>query len=80
MDELRNAVYQKALDYIAHTGAYPTVEKFDEDHAPIGPRLRKEMVAVGLLFEQHGRLVPYSDVPTSAAYQRYHKALDAEGF
>lgn len=39
-----NISIQRALQYIHNTGETATVEQFDEDHEPIGPLLRKDLV------------------------------------
>lgn len=47
---------QKYADYIANTGGTPTIEEFDEDWEPIGPKVRRELRMTGVAEERHGLL------------------------
>ncbi len=47
--------YAKYTDYIKNAGK-PTVEWFDDDWSPIGPQVRRDMQAAGLIREINGRL------------------------
>lgn len=46
--------HKSVLDYITNSGGAPTIEHFDEDHAPIGPKLREDMKAARLIWEHAG--------------------------
>lgn len=46
--------HKSVLDYISNSGGAPTIEHFDEDHAPIGPKLREQMKAARLIWEHAG--------------------------
>lgn len=47
----------KYVDYIRNTGMGPlAVHLFDEDHEPIGPSLRKALVAAGLVTQDEDGL------------------------
>lgn len=46
-----------ALQYITNTGGTPTIEEFDDDHAPIGMRLRERMLSKGVAYESGGRIL-----------------------
>lgn len=48
--------YAKYLDYIKNSGGNPTVAWFDEDWEPIGPTVRREMEAAGLIRVIEGRI------------------------
>ena len=52
-----NQVHQKALDYIRNAGGSPKIAHFDEDHEPIGPRLREQMKQAGLIWERDGKVM-----------------------
>ena len=39
----------KALQYIVNTGGSISIEHFDEDHEPIGPWLRADLLGAGLI-------------------------------
>jgi len=47
-------LHREALDYIRNTGGSPKVQWFDDDFEPIGPNLRADMLALGLITEQDG--------------------------
>jgi hypothetical protein len=49
-----NQMHKKALDYIQNAGGSPKIEWFDDDHEPIGPRLREDMKDAGLIVEKDG--------------------------
>jgi hypothetical protein len=38
-----------ALRYVRNAGGAPEVAWFDEDHEPIGPSLRADLIAAGLI-------------------------------
>ena len=43
---------QRYVDYIRNTGQKPLpTAAFDDDWEPIGPMIRKEMTALGLIYE-----------------------------
>ena len=44
-----NERFQKYLDYIDNTGGHPTIAEFDEDWEPIGPMVRRDLEAAGLI-------------------------------
>jgi phage terminase large subunit GpA-like protein len=47
--ETSNPSHAKVLQYLANAGGQVTVQQFDEDHDPIGPRLRTAMYLEGLV-------------------------------
>jgi hypothetical protein len=49
-----NDIYQRALEYIRNTGGTPSREWFDDDHEPIGPALRTDLLKAGLIEESDG--------------------------
>jgi hypothetical protein len=49
-------MFQKYLEYIKNTGGNPSIEWFDTDWEPIGPKVRKDMVKAGLIKEVNGKL------------------------
>lgn len=53
---MENDRFKKYLQYIKNTGGNPTVEVFDEDWEPIGPALRRDMKAAGLIAENDGKI------------------------
>lgn len=48
--------HREHIDYIANTGGNPKISWFDEDHDPIGPRVRLDMVECGIITEHEGRI------------------------
>lgn len=52
--------FKKFYDYIANTGGSPTIEEFDDDWEPIGPKLRADMKEAGYIYERDGKV--YQDV------------------
>lgn len=44
------------LAYVAATGGNATVEQFDEDHEPIGPLLRRDLLPEFIMLDRNGRL------------------------
>jgi hypothetical protein len=44
-----NERFDKYLQYIKNTGGKPLVSWFDDDWEPIGPTIRNEMLAAGLI-------------------------------
>jgi len=51
-----NPYYQKFIDYIKNTGGSPLIEWFDNDWEPIGPRVRKDLVKMDIIYEQEGKI------------------------
>lgn len=49
-----NDYLKRALEYIHNTGGAPTVAMFDEDHEPIGPELRRDLLANDLITIEDG--------------------------
>jgi len=49
-------MFKKYLDYLKNTGGSPKIDHFDEDWEPIGPQVRKEMKAAGLIYEKDGMI------------------------
>lgn len=47
---------QEFVDYIANTGGGPTLEQFDEDWQPIGPKVRADLKAARMTVELDGRI------------------------
>jgi len=48
--------HKRALQYIENTGGNPPIGWFDDDNAPIGPDLRRDMKEAGLIAEVDGRI------------------------
>ena len=48
---------KRALEYIANTGGKPSINWFDDDHDPVGPMLRADLVAAGLAVEEDGYII-----------------------
>lgn len=46
-----NQLLENALAYISNAGGSPQIDWFDDDHEPIGPKLRADMVRMGLARE-----------------------------
>lgn len=46
---------KRALQYVVNTGGNCTITSFDEDHEPIGPALREELMPAYLI-ESCGKL------------------------
>lgn len=44
-----NETEKRAIEYIKNTGGNPEVAWFDEDHDPIGPMLRNQLIEAGLI-------------------------------
>lgn len=44
-----NETEKRAIEYIKNTGGNPEVAWFDEDHEPIGPMLRDQLIKAGLI-------------------------------
>lgn len=59
-DNLKNA-----LQYIANTGGHPKIEWFDDDHEPIGPMLRADLLRAGLVVEANGHIYDKDKPPTT---------------
>jgi hypothetical protein len=51
-----NPQLKLALLYISNTGGSPNITQFDEDHEPIGPRLREQLKDAELVYEREGRI------------------------
>jgi hypothetical protein len=49
-------ILKRAMDYIANTGGSPTIAQFDDDHEPVGPRLRDQLKEEKMVFECEGRI------------------------
>jgi len=45
-----NVYFKQYLQYVINAGG-PTIEQFDDDWEPIGPRLRKQLSDEGLIDE-----------------------------
>lgn len=54
--------FKKFEKYIYYIKAVPhcSIASFDSDWMPIGPRVRKDMRSVGLIFESKGKIYLYS--------------------
>jgi hypothetical protein len=48
---------KRALEYVRNTGGNATVANFDDDHEPIGPLLRKEIMPVFVMEDGDGKLM-----------------------
>jgi hypothetical protein len=48
---------KRALEYIRNTGGNATIAIFDDDHEPIGPQLRKEIIPAFAMVDGAGRLI-----------------------
>lgn len=44
-----NETEKRAIEYIKNTGGNPKIERFDDDHEPIGPMLRNQLIKDGLI-------------------------------
>lgn len=44
------------LAYVAATGGNATVEQFDDDHEPIGPMLRRDLIPEFIMLDRNGKL------------------------
>ena len=56
VDKTRGERFKKYLDYIVKTGGSPLIGWFDEDWEPIGPQVRMDMKAAGLIYEADGKV------------------------
>jgi hypothetical protein len=54
-------IYKRAIEYIKNTGN-PKVEWFDEDYAPIGKELRRQLISAGLIKIVNGNIEIQSEV------------------
>lgn len=52
-----NPSHQQAVDYINNVKCLTPIAKLDDDHAPIGPTLRRELKVLGVLEEVDGIVV-----------------------
>lgn len=50
-------LHRQALEYVRNAGGSPFVEWFDEDHEPIGPSLREDLIKAGMIKIAHDNLV-----------------------
>lgn len=57
MKDLKN--FEKYIYYIK-ADPHTTIASFDSDWLPIGPRIRKDMRAAGLIFESKGKIYLFS--------------------
>lgn len=48
---------KRALEYVRNTGGNATVAHFDDDHEPIGPLLRKEIMPAFVMVDGNGKLM-----------------------
>jgi hypothetical protein len=48
---------KRAIAYVRNTGGGATVANFDEDHEPIGPLLRKEIMPAFVMEDANGKLI-----------------------
>jgi predicted phage terminase large subunit-like protein len=46
----------KAMQYIQNTGGSPTIAAFDDDHAPIGAKLREDLKNDSRVYERDGKI------------------------
>lgn len=42
-------LHRQALEYVRNAGGSPEVDWFDEDHEPIGPSLREDLIKAGMI-------------------------------
>lgn len=50
--------YSKELQYLKNTGSNEVpISWFDEDHEPIGPKLREQMKDAKLISERNGKII-----------------------
>ncbi len=47
---------KQAVEYVRNTGGNTTVAIFDDDHEPIGPMLRKEIMPMYVVEQSDGKL------------------------
>lgn len=50
-------LHRAALEYVRNAGGSPSVDWFDEDHEPIGPSLREDLIKAGMIKVVHDGLV-----------------------
>lgn len=50
------AMHVRALQYVTNTGGIATVDQFDDDHEPVGPMLRRDLMPVYMLENTGGKL------------------------
>ena len=55
--------FTKYIDYIKNTGGSPSVIFFDDDWDPIGPLIRADMRAAGLIVEKDELIYLVEDKP-----------------
>ena len=53
-----NELHRRTLEYLSNVGGSISVEAFDDDHAPVGPMLRRDMIVAGLITERAGVIYP----------------------
>lgn len=59
---------QKYLVYIANTGQVPlAADNFDDDWEPIGPMVRRDLVAAGMIVYLEGGIVAVTPPTTCVA-------------
>ena len=51
-----NETEKRAIEYIKNTEDNPKVAWFDEDHEPIGPMLREQLIKAGLIRIVDGKI------------------------
>ena len=51
-----NETEKRAIEYIKNTGGNPKIEWFDDDHEPIGPMLRNQLIKDGLIKIVEGKI------------------------
>lgn len=56
-----NAQLLRALEYIRNAGSSPAIAHFDEDHEPVGPRIRAHLKDAKLTHEDRGRIMLCTD-------------------
>jgi len=42
-------IHLQAMRYVVNTGGAPDISRFDDDHDPIGPNLRDDLLNAGLI-------------------------------
>lgn len=47
---------REAIQYVRNTGETVTIEQFDDDHEPIGPMLREEIIPLFVVPGSDGKL------------------------
>lgn len=67
-------IHLQALHYVKNTGYSATVAQFDDDHEPVGPMLRRDLMPKYMIINSKGKVEL-----TDAAIEAICSARDAAG-